>query len=373
MKRAIRTLGRLYGRLLGLYPRSHRQQYRSEMRSVFELAAEAADRRGLLSLLKLCLRELCSLPGAVAQEHWYGARRKVEDTIMTEWPENGHVPDNSRDAPDALPGSWADRSCAWGETLAGLVPFLFIGLWSTVLALLTFPPPPWQLIAYVGPLVAGYVIALIGLGVGWTRGFPRWSYAYVLCVPLFGLYVSLAAYNTILPYAYVLCVPGLFSSLIPLAVMAIIVLAVTRSPRPLAWLFTNVWRDWTLLSFALYGLVPMFMWLAFDEVEDSFALPFMIVLTLILAGGALAYLRCARAWQRVTALLVGTILARALETAGTRVYWSTHPEPWMTVSPIRWYDIVRASATGGALLLAFLFAPALLGLLRRWVDSPRAA
>jgi hypothetical protein len=170
----------------------------------------------------------------------------------------------------------------------------------------------------------------------------------------------------------ILCVP-LFSSLIPLAVMAIVVLVVTRSRPPLARLFTNVWRDWTRLSFALYGLVPILVWFAFDEVEDRFVIWFMVALTLILAGGALAYLRSARAWQRATALLVGTVLARVLATAGTRIYWNTHPQPWMTGPPVRWYGIVRASTTGVTLLLALLFAPALLGLLRRWVSPPRAA
>jgi hypothetical protein len=253
---------------------------------------------------------------------------------MTEWPDNGHVPDNLKEPPDAAPGSWTDRPCPWVETLAGLVPFLYIGLWSIVLELLAFPPPPWQLIAYVGPLVAGYVVTLAGLGVGWARSFPRWSYAYVLCVPLFSLYVSLAACSTILPYPYLLCLP-LFSSLIPLAVMAIVVLVVTRSRPPLARLFTNVWRDWTRLSFALYGLVPILVWFAFDEVEDRFRLPFMIALTLILIGGALAYLRSARAWQRATALLVGTVLARVLATAGTRIYWNMSDDnynyPLMTI------------------------------------------
>jgi hypothetical protein len=372
MKRTTRALAWLYGRLLHLYPRAYRLEYDREMQSVFELTADEADRRGLLSLLNLCLRELRHLPGAIVHEHWRDARRQVEDTAMTEWPDNGHVRDNLQEPHDAAPGSWTDRPCPWVQTLAGLIPFLFIGLWSIVLALLAFPPPPWQLIAYVGPLVVGYVIALIGLGVGWAQGFPRWSYAYVLCVPLFSLYVSIAACSMIRPYPYVLCVP-LFSALIPLAVMAIVVLVVTRSPRPLAWLATNVWRDWTRLSFALYSLVPILVWLAFDEVEDRFVLPFMIALTLILAGGALAYLRSARTWQRVTALLTGTVLARVVATTGTKVYWNTHPEPWMTGPPVRWYEIVRASAAGGALLLAFLFAPALLGLLRRWVGAPRAA
>jgi len=39
------------------------------MQSVFGLTADAADQRGFSSLLKLCLRELRDLPGAIAREY----------------------------------------------------------------------------------------------------------------------------------------------------------------------------------------------------------------------------------------------------------------------------------------------------------------
>jgi hypothetical protein len=372
VRRTVRALAWLYGRALRLYPRAHRREYDSEMQSVFERAAEDADRRGLLSLLNLCLRELRDLPGAIVRAHSRDLRRNAEGTTMAERAEDGGVQGNLQVPAGAAPGSWVDRPCPWVGTLVGLIPFLYVTLWSIVLELLASPPPPWQLIAYVGPLIAGYALLLAGLGLGWARGFPRWSYAYLLSVPLFSLYVAFAASSAILPYAYLLCLP-LLSALVPLAVMAIAVLVVTRSRPPLAPLFTNVWRDWTRLSFALYGLVPMLLWFAFDEVEDRSALPFILALMLILAGGALAYLRSARLWQRAIALLVSTALARAMATAGTRIYWNAHPQPWMAARPVRWYSILRVSSTGVTLLLAFLFAPALLGLLRRWTSPPRAA
>ena len=62
MKRAVRTLAWLYARLLRLYPRAHRQEYADEMRAVFALSAGAADRRGLVALLRLWLRELWGGP-----------------------------------------------------------------------------------------------------------------------------------------------------------------------------------------------------------------------------------------------------------------------------------------------------------------------
>jgi len=362
MRRATQLLVRLYGRVLTLYPRSYRQRHDTEMQCVFELTADRADRHGLLSLLKLCLRELWDLPGAIAYEHWRETRRNEEGSTMTEWPKNGRNRHDPKAPPNAAPGPWVDRPCSWGGTLAGLIPFLYIGLWSIMLDLLASPPPLWQLIAYVGPLIAGYGVLLAGLGVGWARGFPRWSYAYLFCVPLLSLYVSLAAYTMILPYAYVLCIP-LFSALLPLAAVAVVVLAVTRLQPPVAPLFTHVWRDWTQLSFALYGLVPLLVWFAFDEVADGTTIRFMTALTLILSAGALVYLRSRRAWSRAAALLVGAALARVVATVGR---WTTGPS-------FQWIGVMRASSTGVTLLLAVLFAPALLGVLRRLMSPPRTA
>ena len=80
-------------------------------------------------------------------------------------------------------------------------------------------------------------------------------------------------------------------SLIPLGVAAATAVALTHSLRPLARLVRGVWEDWTRLSFALYSLMPIVVWIAFDEIADRFELPFMIALNLILVGGALAYMR----------------------------------------------------------------------------------
>jgi hypothetical protein len=358
--------------MLRLYPRAYRREFDGEMRSVFTLAAGEAYRRGALSLFQLCWRELCSLPVAIVHEHWRDARRNGEDTTMKEWPENRAAREDLQGPLGAAPGPRTDRPGSWGGTLAGLIPFLYMGLWSISLASLASPPPRWQLAACVGALVAGYVVMLVGLGVGWAQSFPRWSYAYLLMVPLFSVYVSVGAMSAIWPYAYPLCVP-LIGPAIPLGLVAAVVVAVTRSWEPLVRLFTHIWEDWTRLSFALYALVPWVVWLAFDEIEDRYVLPFMIALTLILTGGALAYLRSTRALQRVTALLTATVLARVVATTGTKVYWNTHPQPWMTGSPVPWHGIARASASAVLLLLAFLFAPALLGLLRRWLSAPRAA
>ena len=74
---------------------------------------------------------------------------------------------------------------------------------------------------------------------------------------------------------------------IPLMAMVAIGFLITRSLRPVLRLFTNVWRDWTLLTFGMFGSMPLLVMISFDEVDNLYSLPFMVVLTLIMVGTAL--------------------------------------------------------------------------------------
>ncbi|TEU15462.1 MAG: hypothetical protein E3J21_13145 [Anaerolineales bacterium] len=60
---------------------------------------------------------------------------------------------------------------SWGETLAGMLPFLVFGLGMIIYEIL-----PRDLVA--GPIgfwcyLVLYLIGVIGLGIGWVKGFPR--------------------------------------------------------------------------------------------------------------------------------------------------------------------------------------------------------
>ena len=76
---------------------------------------------------------------------------------------------------------------SWGEALAGMLPFLVIGLADVLYEYLTYRGHGWSLTRWV--FVASYLVLLIGLGVGWVKGFPRWSYPYagwILFIHLLG-------------------------------------------------------------------------------------------------------------------------------------------------------------------------------------------
>jgi hypothetical protein len=250
---------------------------------------------------------------------------------------------------------------SWGEALAGMMPFLVIGLADVLYEYLTYHGHGWSMTRWL--FVASYFVLWIGLDVGWVKGFPRWSYSYVgwiLFIHLLGGGVSSGLW--------------IFRGLgewIPLLVVAVIALLLTRSVRPLLQFFKGLWHDWTRLSFGLYGMMPVLVIASFDEVTKPYAIPYLVASTVALAGGALAYVRGARTTQRALALLTGMTLAWTVTTVGYAIYgWTAMP--WRT-GPGPWYVEIQGMVVYWGGLLAFFLAPGLLSVLRRSIQSIRAA
>ncbi len=255
---------------------------------------------------------------------------------------------------------------SWAETLAGIAPFLIIGLATIIIEWPTdvISLPVWSSYLGGGLFLGGYLVLSVGLGVGWVQGFPRWSYPYAGYVLIFARYMMHVATPGLRIFGHTFQRNELWGwrSWIPFLVVAVIALAITRSLRPLFRLVTGVWKDWTRLSFGLYGMMPLAVPIALDEVDNSYQLPYMLLLTLILVEGALAYMRSTRTWQRALALLVGTASAVAVMAVGTVVYWKGPGDGWVNVGK---------TLIHGGYVVAVVFAPALLGLLRRAVKSIR--
>jgi hypothetical protein len=261
---------------------------------------------------------------------------------------------------------------SWTETLAGMVPFLAFGLLTVLYEVLPRPNPvrwPWG-------FVACYVVLLIGLGVGWVKGFPRWSYSYGGLVLVFTWWwMGIPAQNL---WTYNIWILKRYNELlgwrawILLLVMSVIALLLTRSVCPLFQLVKGVWQDWTRLSFGLYGVMPMAVWIGFDEVSFNPA-PYLLVSMVVLAAGALAYVRSARTSQRALALLIGMTLTSWMAMVGPAIFYPDVVwKPWVTMRGV-WYAYGRGDVVAWGVLVALMLAPALLGLLRRSVQSMRAA
>jgi len=357
MNMRTRWVTRIYAGLLRLYPRRFRAEFGGEMRGVFADATEDAAAQGRLTLLALLWRELRDVPRHALCEQWRSVVARKGEAMS-----DGPIATNH--APVTL-----------AETLAGtgvfvLYPFvlalgfIFTHLFPTVnldAAAVIFSTMFWT-------ILAGLMIALI---VSWCKGFPRWSFPLWALMLIFTLYMMSVATPGLWFFGYTFGPRDLWGwrSWIPLGIV-VIAYVWTRSLRPLGDLIDGVWRDWTRLSFAFYGLVPYWLLMAFDEIMGDE--PVLLALNIILALGAFVYMRATQNWQRALALLVAMLVCWSAATMFAAAYWSVpheHGLAWVTP----WERTVQNMLTMGGGILAVMFAPVLLELVRRVDNAPRAA
>lgn len=226
---------------------------------------------------------------------------------MNQIPHTNHTDDSDCTGP-TTPVSWA-------RTLGGILPFILFELLFTLKGVNYHisPPRPW-----LGHSMYWYLIVhtalLIGLGIGWAANFPRWVYAYLSGTLMMSTWlVHMRPYGFEL-FGYTFGREHLgWRAWIPLMALSIVMLLFTRSLRPLAQLFRGIWRDWTRLSFGLYGACTwMILAVTYDcktWYDNTAYLPVdLLLLTLVFVGGAFFYMRCRRPWQRVLALQLAFIL-----------------------------------------------------------------
>lgn len=281
----------IYMRLLQLYPRDFYSEFADEMQIVFADAITEAAQRGTIAMCILCWREVTDALRTVLYEHWLGIRQTRRSLSMSVI----DISSNTGSLDYNTPSSWS-------ETLLGAFVFLIypITLATNVLIgwlviPLHLPQPMLEAVGLTYRLLEMALLLLVWI-LGWVRNFPRWSFAWI------GFSVFFTLLYTSMP------LPGsrdLIGWWIALAwVIALgIGLFLTRSLRPLGQFAKSVWNDWTRLSFALYGITPLLLLLAFfDEVNGEEL--FVTGLALVLALGALAYLRSAEVWRRISSLVV---------------------------------------------------------------------
>ncbi len=237
--------------------------------------------------------------------------------------------------------------------LAGTVFFI---LWGLDLIVGEIPhhwgTPQWVLGVF---FISTLFVLPIGMCIGWIQGFPRWSYPYVGHVIVFSLYmmnVATPGFNLLGDEMFGRELWG-WRAWIPFLVITVIALTATRSFRPAACFFTNIRDDWTLLTFGMFGFMPLVIAIMFDEVDGLFSLYFMVVLTIIMAGTTFAYLSSANHRMRVVALLIGISLSLVIASIATNVYWNGVLD----------VNIIPA-LVAGLIVFLFMFAPSLMGLWR---------
>lgn len=252
------------------------------------------------------------------------------------------------------------------EVLLGALPFALLGLTFIWIDLVRFLQLNQLATSSLYALLGAYAFLVACLGVGWTRGFPRWSYPYLCFVLLFSGYWTTMTTPQVGLFGYIFQRNefwGWRAWLLPLC-MAVVALVMTRSLRPLLRLVQNIWQDWTLATFALYGTMPLLMWWSVDETRGLYPVVHLAVTSLVLTLGAIVYLRSTEPRCRAFALLIAVTLAATIALVGGAFYWDGRIEPWMRQPPQRWFAAVVQGLMLLPLWLALFFSPALLGLFR---------
>lgn len=249
----------------------------------------------------------------------------------------------------------ARQTNSWSATLAAITLFVLWGL-SLIFNEL---PHEWAIPNWVrsidGILFVGITLLLpIGLCIGWIKSFPRWSYPYVAHVLIFSLYMMNVA------------TPGFlfgrelwgWRAWIPLLVIAVVSVLVTRSLDSLKILFTNISNDWTLLTFGMFGLMPLLIAIIFDEMDRLYSLYFMVILTLLMVGTVTVYMQNSKHKMRIGALLIGIFLTITIAVSGPAWFWFDRMKanPWPVV-------------IAGIVVYLIIFSPAIIGVFHKPVRT----
>lgn len=228
---------------------------------------------------------------------------------------------------DRANGAMSDGSSSWKSALLGALPFM---LWGITLITLELPhewaTPGW-IQAGLAVLFSAILLVLpIGLGVARTQGFPRWSYPYLTMAALCSLFLMNATTPGMRLFGYPTFGREVWGwrAWIPLLMVAAVALLISRSLGPVSMLFKNVRNDWTLLTFSLFGLMPLLIMIFFYEIDRLFSLFFMVAFTLVAVATALIYLRSGQSGKRSLALVVGIVSTMAIIVIGPNVYWQSH-------------------------------------------------
>lgn len=217
-----------FRQLLRLYPRSFYEEFASEMQADMADALADAESRGRRAMLTFLVRELVAVVSSAITERW---REKLN-------------------------GVYSGKPMGWADIAVALIPFTMLLLISVSNAA-RFSLPDW-----VGTGILGFVGFMIFIGL--IRGLPEWSLPCIgLGFGIIGLFSVGYAYRVLSSLYQLSSDPTwrtilnggvMWWGIVVLVPILIILTAVVKPWRPF---YERVRADWTVLSFALYGNVPV--------------------------------------------------------------------------------------------------------------------
>jgi len=330
---------------LALYPKHYRREYGEERACILRLALEEAAGGGPLRLFQFCIREWRDLPLSLFREHIKELRLRMEsnDTDLQNIREPGYT--------------------LW----VGILPFVLLGIMAVAFEF----PREWgnaELFRTLGGVLmfGGYLIILIGLLFGALAGFPRWSFPYLIYSIVFALYVSHAATPGLTVFNIEMWGRELWGwrAWVPLGIVIVLVLLVNRHPwQLLKSLWKGVVKNWSHLTFGLYGLLPLFIFIGLDEMDNAYSFPAAVGGAIFILTGAILYLRLKSRFWRTFSLFLFAYFGILVIMATSNFYWNTHSVNFTTGErrlldgPVP-YGSILAKAMGNAFIATlFLLLP----------------
>jgi len=249
-----------------------------------------------------------------------------------------------------MTNEYVSPSTRW-QALLGTLPFLAFGI-STMIGKVDHI---YRLRAHHADL-AVYAFALVGLLIGWIRGFPLWSYSYL-------------GWSLLLAWAYTNNGTKWNSQIgIPFGIMVLIALLWTRSLTPLKKFLRDCWNDWTRLSLMMYAM-GAWVWMIYDENHHPYLVVFVFISALVATAATWVFMQSSSTKSRVLSIIAGFIIGKIISdinyaTWDYRAYFG-FPEPTQTRT---WFQSFGISISIITFWLAILFWPAFIALIHRIIN-----
>jgi hypothetical protein len=260
-------------------------------------------------------------------------------------------------------------SVSFSQVVLGLLPLIVLGLGTILRAIPRTSGLARAIIAL--SFMEPYPIVLIGLLWGWLKGFPRWTYPYLVYGVLFALYLSQVS----TPGFVIFNIPMWdkevwgWRAFVPLGIVAAVALLFSKPPwGPILKMVKDVWNDWTLFAYGSYGLLPLTISILQDETGRSYRFPATAIAVIIMLFGAALYLVVAKSRLRSVIMLSGAFLSILTASVGSSLYWKTHQLDMLTNDiqpingPIPWESLVTGSIYRSVTcIVVLLLIPGLVG------------
>jgi hypothetical protein len=157
---------------------------------------------------------------------------------------------------------------------------------------------------------------------------------------------------------------------VPLGIVIILVPILNRQPwKLLNSLWNGVAKNWSHLTFGLYGLFPLLVFISFDEMDRTYSFPGAVAGLVLIMMGAFLYLRLKAPFWRTFSLFAFAFLGILAVQVASHMYWDTHSinivtnERHLLEGPIPYKSILAKSIRGALTAVLFLLMPGIVKVL----------